>query len=99
MEEGVVDLRIPKDSQLVVRQPPSLLTKQRKKTKVSRKEDREVSVSVPHAGLLEALHRRDDTFYVVSFSMDHLLLPALAHNNSVRPKMSLVLPALSTNSE
>ncbi|XP_072162718.1 cyclic AMP-dependent transcription factor ATF-6 alpha isoform X2 [Bemisia tabaci] len=47
--------------------------------------------------LLEALNRRDDTFYVVSFSGDHLLLPALALNKTARPKMSLVFPALSTN--
>lgn len=49
--------------------------------------------------LLEALNRRDDTFYVVSFSGDHLLLPALALNKTARPKMSLVFPALSTNGE
>ncbi|XP_066993421.2 cyclic AMP-dependent transcription factor ATF-6 alpha isoform X1 [Anabrus simplex] len=50
-----------------------------------------------HSALFEAIHRRDDTFYVVSFSGDHLLLPALAHNKTLRPKMSLVLPALPFN--
>lgn len=44
--------------------------------------------------LLEAIKRRDDTFYVVSFTGDHLLLPALAHNKTRRPLMSLVLPAI-----
>ncbi|KDR16855.1 Cyclic AMP-dependent transcription factor ATF-6 beta [Zootermopsis nevadensis] len=50
-----------------------------------------------YAAFFEAIHRRDDTFYVVSFSGDHLLVPALAHNKTVRPKMSLVLPALPFN--
>ncbi|XP_063966048.1 cyclic AMP-dependent transcription factor ATF-6 beta-like isoform X1 [Lytechinus pictus] len=47
--------------------------------------------------LLEALNRRDDTFYVVSFRNDHLLLPATAHNNTHRPKMSLVMPTVTAN--
>ncbi|XP_067118524.1 cyclic AMP-dependent transcription factor ATF-6 alpha-like [Centruroides vittatus] len=46
---------------------------------------------------LEAIHRREDTFYFVSFSGDHLLLPATAHNKTVRPKMSLVMPAMTFN--
>lgn len=46
---------------------------------------------------LEAIHRREDTFYFVSFSGDHLLLPAIAHNKTVRPKMSLVMPAMTFN--
>ncbi|XP_071499599.1 cyclic AMP-dependent transcription factor ATF-6 beta-like [Diadema antillarum] len=47
--------------------------------------------------LLDALNRREDTFYVVSFRKDHLLLPATAHNNTHRPKMSLVMPTVSGN--
>lgn len=43
----------------------------------------------------EAIHRRGDTFYVVSFRRDHLLLPATAHNKTRRPKMSLLLPAMN----
>ncbi|XP_076376866.1 bZIP_ATF6 domain-containing protein ATf6 isoform X1 [Megalopta genalis] len=50
-----------------------------------------------HASLFEALGRRDDTFYVVWFSGEHLLLPASRKNSTGRPKMSLVLPALPTN--
>ncbi|KAL6264385.1 hypothetical protein P5V15_004497 [Pogonomyrmex californicus] len=50
-----------------------------------------------HASLFEALGRRDDTFYVVWFSGEHLLLPASRKNNTARPKMSLVLPAVSIN--
>lgn len=45
----------------------------------------------------KAIERKDDTFYVVSFSDDHLLLPATEHNNTVRPRMSLLLPAMPLN--
>lgn len=48
-----------------------------------------------HASLFEALGRREDTFYVVWFSGEHLLLPASQKNDTARPKMSLVLPAVS----
>ncbi|XP_041133623.1 cyclic AMP-dependent transcription factor ATF-6 alpha-like isoform X1 [Polyodon spathula] len=41
----------------------------------------------------DEIRRRGDTFYVVSFRRDHLLLPATSHNKGRRPKMSLVLPA------
>ena len=41
---------------------------------------------------LEAIQRRDDTYYVVSFSPDHLLVPATSHNATARPRMSLLLP-------
>ncbi|OAD57031.1 Cyclic AMP-dependent transcription factor ATF-6 alpha, partial [Eufriesea mexicana] len=50
-----------------------------------------------HASLFEALGRRDDTFYVVWFSGEHLLLPASRKNSTGRPRMSLVLPALPMN--
>ncbi len=45
----------------------------------------------------EAIQRKNDTFYVVSFSDDHLLLPATEHNSTVRPRMSLLLPAMPLN--
>lgn len=42
--------------------------------------------------VISKIERRDDTFYVFSFNMDHALLPALSYNSSYRPKLSLVLP-------
>lgn len=53
--------------------------------------------AIQYAELFEQLRRQDDTFYVVSFSGDHLLLPALAHNKTFRPKMSLMLPSVGPN--
>ena len=53
--------------------------------------------TIKYAEFFEEIGRRDDTFYVVSFNVDHLLLPALAHNKTLRPKMSLMLPALGIN--
>lgn len=50
-----------------------------------------------YAELFKELRRRDDTFYVVSFNADHLMLPALAYNKTKRPKMSLMFPALGFN--
>lgn len=50
-----------------------------------------------YAELFEELRRRDDTFYVVSFNADHLMLPALSYNKTKRPKMSLMFPAIGLN--
>lgn len=47
--------------------------------------------------LYEAMDRKQDTFYVVSFSGNHLLLPAISQNQTLRPKMSLVLPSVTTS--
>ncbi|XP_034650139.1 cyclic AMP-dependent transcription factor ATF-6 alpha [Drosophila subobscura] len=51
-----------------------------------------------HISLLNGIKRRDDTFYVLSFNTDHILLPASNYNNSERPKMSLLLPTGDPNS-
>uniref|UniRef100_A0A3Q4HU30 Cyclic AMP-dependent transcription factor ATF-6 beta-like n=1 Tax=Neolamprologus brichardi TaxID=32507 RepID=A0A3Q4HU30_NEOBR len=53
---------------------------------------------VTYSDFLDAIDRREDTFYVVSFRRDHLLLPAISHNKTSRPKMSLVMPAILYNS-
>ncbi|XP_006887498.1 PREDICTED: cyclic AMP-dependent transcription factor ATF-6 alpha-like [Elephantulus edwardii] len=50
-----------------------------------------------YQNFFEAIRRRGDTFYVVSFRRDHLLLPATTHNKTTRPKMSIVLPAININ--
>lgn len=50
-----------------------------------------------YQGFFDAIRRRGDTFYVVSFRRDHLLLPATTHNKTTRPKMSIVLPAININ--
>lgn len=50
-----------------------------------------------YSDFFDELNRRPDTFYVVSFRRDHLLLPATSHNKGQRPKMSLILPAININ--
>ncbi|XP_005795708.1 cyclic AMP-dependent transcription factor ATF-6 alpha isoform X1 [Xiphophorus maculatus] len=50
-----------------------------------------------YSDFFDELNRRPDTFYVVSFRRDHLLLPATNHNKGSRPKMSVVLPAMNVN--
>lgn len=50
-----------------------------------------------YSDFFDELNRRPDTFYVVSFRRDHLLLPATNHNKGQRPKMSLILPAMNIN--
>ncbi|XP_014032761.2 cyclic AMP-dependent transcription factor ATF-6 beta isoform X3 [Salmo salar] len=52
---------------------------------------------ISYSDFMDAIDRREDTFYVVSFRRDHLLLPAISHNKTTRPKMSLVMPAMSVN--
>ncbi|XP_073787287.1 cyclic AMP-dependent transcription factor ATF-6 beta isoform X3 [Danio rerio] len=52
---------------------------------------------ISYSDFLDAIDRREDTFYLVSFRRDHLLLPAISHNKTTRPKMSLVMPAMAIN--
>ncbi|XP_005398384.1 PREDICTED: cyclic AMP-dependent transcription factor ATF-6 alpha [Chinchilla lanigera] len=70
-------------------------------TSISRNSGNELQVYYAPPGsyqdFFEAIRRRGDTFYVVSFRRDHLLLPATTHNKTTRPKMSIVLPAININ--
>ncbi|XP_024247634.1 cyclic AMP-dependent transcription factor ATF-6 alpha isoform X1 [Oncorhynchus tshawytscha] len=50
-----------------------------------------------YSDFFDELNRRGDTFYMVSFRRDHLLLPATNHSKGRRPKMSLLLPAINVN--
>lgn len=50
-----------------------------------------------YSEFFEAINRQDDTFYVVSFTEQHMLLPALYHNKTRRPKMSLIMPSMLLN--
>ncbi|XP_060525619.1 cyclic AMP-dependent transcription factor ATF-6 alpha-like isoform X1 [Cylas formicarius] len=50
-----------------------------------------------YSDFFEAINRKDDTFYVVSFNEHHMLLPALYHNKTRRPKMSLLMPSMLPN--
>uniref|UniRef100_A0A3B4DKM9 BZIP domain-containing protein n=1 Tax=Pygocentrus nattereri TaxID=42514 RepID=A0A3B4DKM9_PYGNA len=50
-----------------------------------------------YSDFFDEINRRGDTFYVVSFRRDHLLLPATHHNKGSRPKMTVVLPAMNIN--
>ncbi|CAL4123155.1 unnamed protein product [Meganyctiphanes norvegica] len=55
-------------------------------------------VDLPRLGsFLDSIQRRDDTYYVVSFSSDQVLIPATSRNDSSRPRMSLLLPTRPLN--
>ncbi|CAG5121310.1 unnamed protein product, partial [Candidula unifasciata] len=45
--------------------------------------------------LLSTIPQRNDTFYVLSFSTDYFLVPASAHNKTMRPRMSLLMPVVT----
>ncbi|KAH8261569.1 hypothetical protein KR044_011435, partial [Drosophila immigrans] len=42
--------------------------------------------------LFKGIQRQDDTFYVLSFNTQHILVSPSTHNKSARPKISLLLP-------
>ncbi|XP_062919802.1 cyclic AMP-dependent transcription factor ATF-6 alpha [Mobula hypostoma] len=52
-----------------------------------------------YPSFFEAIRRKGDTFYLISFRRDHFLLPAISHNKTTRPKMSLVLPAMNIDEQ
>ena len=57
--------------------------------------------NINYDDLLSAIHRRDDTFYLLSYSTkDHLIIPPMSRNSSeVRPRFSLLIPLISTLNE
>uniref|UniRef100_F1KWK1 Cyclic AMP-dependent transcription factor ATF-6 alpha n=1 Tax=Ascaris suum TaxID=6253 RepID=F1KWK1_ASCSU len=54
------------------------------------------SVELQYMELARALKQRDDTLYVVAMK-DYYLLPATDRNSTMRPRVALILPALSYN--
>ncbi|MEE6496203.1 hypothetical protein FKM82_002261 [Ascaphus truei] len=68
-------------------------------TDTNTKNELQIYYSSPRSyqDFLEAIRRRGDTFYVVSFRRDHLLLPATNRNKTTRPKMSIILPSTNVN--
>lgn len=72
----------------------------RQEIKLDGKNEIQVFTPTPeqlYSEFFEAINRQDDTFYVVSFTDQHLLLPALHHNKTRRPKMSLIMPSVLAN--
>jgi regulator of replication initiation timing len=53
---------------------------------------------IKYEDLLSAIHRRDDTFYFLSFSAeDHLIIPPIPSNGSeIRPRFSLIMPSINS---
>uniref|UniRef100_UPI0037E94EE8 cyclic AMP-dependent transcription factor ATF-6 alpha n=1 Tax=Semicossyphus pulcher TaxID=241346 RepID=UPI0037E94EE8 len=82
-------------------QSAQILTVQYTETPEEKNPSSELQVYyAPHhtySDFFDEINRRGDTFYVVSFRRDHLLLPATSHNKGSRPKMSVVLPAMNIN--
>uniref|UniRef100_A0A915A7D8 BZIP domain-containing protein n=1 Tax=Parascaris univalens TaxID=6257 RepID=A0A915A7D8_PARUN len=54
------------------------------------------SLELQYMELARALKQRDDTLYVVAMK-DYYLLPATDRNSTMRPRVALILPALSYN--
>lgn len=54
-------------------------------------------IEVHPSELYSEIRKRNDTFYFVSFSGDHLLMSAQATNGTHRPKMSFLMPAFAKN--
>ncbi|KAM5149058.1 cyclic AMP-dependent transcription factor ATF-6 alpha [Mantella aurantiaca] len=76
-----------------------LVTMQYTDTSLKNSNELQIYYSSPRSyqDFLEAIRRRGDTFYVVSFRRDHLLLPATNRNKTTRPKMSIILPSMNVN--
>ncbi|KAH8260739.1 hypothetical protein KR038_010436, partial [Drosophila bunnanda] len=65
---------------------------QGKRRKIDKKLNKIMFNKSEQINLINAIKRKDDTFYAISFNMDHILLPPSKLSNSARPKMSLLFP-------
>ncbi|KAH8318593.1 hypothetical protein KR059_003713, partial [Drosophila kikkawai] len=65
---------------------------QNKRKRIDKKTNKFMFNKSEQINLINGINRKDDTFYAISFNMDHILLPPSKLNNSVRPKMSLLFP-------
>ncbi|KAH8280175.1 hypothetical protein KR054_009047, partial [Drosophila jambulina] len=65
---------------------------QGKRRKVDKKINKIMFNKREQINLINGIKRKDDTFYAISFDMDHILLSPSKLNNSGRPKMSLLFP-------
>ncbi|CAI9553225.1 unnamed protein product [Staurois parvus] len=76
-----------------------LVTMQYTDTSLKNSNELQIYYSSPRSyqDFLETIRRRGDTFYIVSFRRDHLLLPATNRNKTTRPKMSIILPSMNVN--
>ncbi|KAK2835613.1 hypothetical protein Q5P01_016097 [Channa striata] len=83
------------------KEPGQIVTVQYTETAEKKNPSSELQVYyAPHhtyGDFFDEINRRGDTFYVISFRRDHLLLPATNHNKGSRPKMSVLLPAMNIN--
>ncbi|XP_030746092.1 cyclic AMP-dependent transcription factor ATF-6 beta [Sitophilus oryzae] len=99
----VLTTRKPKTKRKKIRVDSSLVqVLENKKYGPENESKNEIQVFTPkpeqlYSEFFEAINRQEDTFYVVSFSEQHLLVPALYHNKTRRPKMTLLMPSVLPN--
>ncbi|XP_070133731.1 transcription factor atf-6 homolog isoform X1 [Drosophila bipectinata] len=65
---------------------------QAKKRKTDYTTEQKLKSKSEQINLMNDIRQKNDTFYVLSLNVDHVLLPLSNMNISVRPKMSLLLP-------
>ncbi|KAH8315889.1 hypothetical protein KR074_003680 [Drosophila pseudoananassae] len=69
---------------------------QAKKRKTDYTTEQKLKSKSEQINLMNDIRQKNDTFYVLSLNVDHVLLPSSNMNISVRPKMSLLLPTRDT---